>query len=422
MTYEIHPAANEFPMFDDKRHAELVKDISTHGLREAIKLLDGKVLDGRNRLKACNELGIEPTITELKGIIDPFAYVWSLNGERRDIPDDTRYLIWINISEKSEAWQAAQQRIQDAANKKRSEAAKAQHEVSTPRHGETMVVGQSVLPPDKKVEPGKSAKAKASKTNRGAVARGDKLRKKRPDLAAKVVAGEMKPSEAHRQMKQAELKEKTKVEVSAKTVPIITCADALDWLKNQPEADALITDPPYSTDVENIAAFVKSWLPAALSKVKPTGRAYVCIGAYPEELKAYLDVWMPTQVLVWTYRNTLGPSPKQRYKQNWQAILYYEMDDAPPLNCPVMNEQFSVQDINAPDGRLANRFHAWQKPMELAERLVRHSTKEGDTILDPFCCTGTFLVAAGKLGRVARGCDIDASTLEIAESLGCGYE
>ncbi len=35
-----------------------------------------------------------------------------------------------------------------------------------------------------------------------------------------------------------------------------------------------------------------------------------------------------------------------------------------------MTEQFSVQDINAPDGRLGDRFHAWQKPDELAERVI----------------------------------------------------
>lgn len=39
--------------------------------------------------------------------------------------------------------------------------------------------------------------------------------------------------------------------------------------------------------------------------------------------------------------------------------------DAPALDCRVMTEQFSVQDINAPDGRLGDRYHAWQKPDDL---------------------------------------------------------
>ena len=41
---------------------------------------------------------------------------------------------------------------------------------------------EGMFEPVNKDEPGKKAKAKASKTNPGAVARGDKLAKERPDL------------------------------------------------------------------------------------------------------------------------------------------------------------------------------------------------------------------------------------------------
>jgi hypothetical protein len=73
-------------------------------------------------------------------------------------------------------------RIQDEANRKRSKAAKAQPRTET-GFAEKQVVEQSVLPPAPKSEPAKKAKAAASKTNKGAVARGDKLIKERPDLA-----------------------------------------------------------------------------------------------------------------------------------------------------------------------------------------------------------------------------------------------
>jgi len=206
---------------------------------------------------------------------------------------------------------------------------------------------------------------------------------------------------------------------ASETRPTLALADAIEWLGQQEPCDLLLTDPPYSTDVEDIAAFAKSWLPLALSKVKPTGRAFIFIGAYPAELAAYLATAMPEQVLVWTYRNTLGPTPSHNYKLNWQAILYFKGVDAPPLDCPVMLEQFSVQDINAPDGRQGDRYHAWQKPIDIADRFIRHSTKQGDTVLDPFACTGTFLIAAAKLGRIASGCDISAENITIAEGRGC---
>lgn len=70
------------------------------------------------------------------------------------------------------------------------------------------------------------------------------------------------------------------------------CAwDALPFLQSLPDsfADLLLTDPPYMTDVQDITGFAHEWLPVALTKVKRTGRAYVCIGAYPDELLAYLS-------------------------------------------------------------------------------------------------------------------------------------
>jgi hypothetical protein len=78
----------------------------------------------------------------------------------------------------------------------------------------------------------------------------------------------------------------------------------------------LLTDPPYMTDVEDIEGFVHAWLPAALAALKPTGRAYICIAAYPLELAAFTafaatheGALVFDQVLVWTYRNTLARVP-----------------------------------------------------------------------------------------------------------------
>ena len=205
---------------------------------------------------------------------------------------------------------------------------------------------------------------------------------------------------------------------------IITHASWEQWLPAQLPCDLLFTDPPYSTEIAEIEPFAQQWLPAALANVKESGRAFVCIGAYPQELRAYLNIPLPAhvrllQVLVWTYKNTLGPSPASAYTQNWQAILYFIGLNAPPLDCPLLSEQFAVQDINAPDGRLGNRYHTWQKPDELAERLIRHTTRPGDLVYDLFSGTGTFLLAAERLGRIGRGCERSEEMLAIAEKRGC---
>ena len=208
-------------------------------------------------------------------------------------------------------------------------------------------------------------------------------------------------------------------------MPRITHAPWEEWLPAQPLCDLLFTDPPYSTDIQDIDALAQAWLPLALAKVKPTGRAYICIGAYPHELQAYLQLsaCLPVrQILVWSYQNTIGPAPSHAYKQNWQAILSYRGPEAPPLDCPLLIEQMSAMQINAPDGRQGERYHAWQKPDVLAERLIRHATRPGDLVLDCFAGTGTFLLAAHRLGRLALGCDHSSEMLALAKRRGCEIE
>lgn len=209
---------------------------------------------------------------------------------------------------------------------------------------------------------------------------------------------------------------------------LIKQQDCLEFLTEigKKTVDLLLTDPPYSTDIEDIELFVDGWLELALSTLKDTGQAYIFIGAYPNEVRIYLnkldEINLAPQILVWEYKNTLGPTPKTQYKQNWQAILYIRKLSAPNLNCLEMIEQFTVQEFNAPDARQEKRYHQWEKPIDLAERLILHGSKEGDFMIDPFAGTGTFLLAAAKLGRKNIGVDNNENMIKIAKDRGCVYD
>lgn len=80
---DYHEAANIFPM-DEEHLAALVEDIKVCGLRVPIELLDGKVIDGRRRSKACQMAGVPPTYRAVT-VADPVAYVISLNFHRRQL-------------------------------------------------------------------------------------------------------------------------------------------------------------------------------------------------------------------------------------------------------------------------------------------------------------------------------------------------
>lgn len=57
-----------------------------------------------------------------------------------------------------------------------------------------------------------------------------------------------------------------------------------------------------------------------------------------------------------------------------------------------------------------------QKPILLLDRIIEISTDEGDTVLDPFCGSGTTLVSAKLLNRKYLGIDISKEAIELAQS------
>ena len=60
MAYEYHEVANIFPMMSADEFSALVEDIRVNGQRQPIYIHDGKIIDGRNRYRACQQVGIEP--------------------------------------------------------------------------------------------------------------------------------------------------------------------------------------------------------------------------------------------------------------------------------------------------------------------------------------------------------------------------
>jgi ParB-like chromosome segregation protein Spo0J len=82
---ERHQVADLFPMMSDECFQNLKADIQAHGQREDITVWKGQLVDGRHRLRACAELGIEPQIAELMDETDPVAWAISHNLHRRHL-------------------------------------------------------------------------------------------------------------------------------------------------------------------------------------------------------------------------------------------------------------------------------------------------------------------------------------------------
>jgi N6-adenosine-specific RNA methylase IME4 len=92
---KFHPFAALFPLIEGAEFDDLVADIKANGQREDIVLLDGDVLDGRNRFRACLAAGVAPRIVPFRREFDgdPLAFVISKNLKRRHLDESQRAMV-----------------------------------------------------------------------------------------------------------------------------------------------------------------------------------------------------------------------------------------------------------------------------------------------------------------------------------------
>jgi ParB-like chromosome segregation protein Spo0J len=88
---EPHPLSALFPPISEGDFDKLAADIKLHGLHQPIVLYQGKILDGNNRYRACEDAKIAPRFTDFDGD-DAKArnYVISANIHRRHLDRETR--------------------------------------------------------------------------------------------------------------------------------------------------------------------------------------------------------------------------------------------------------------------------------------------------------------------------------------------
>lgn len=98
----IHPAADIFPLLEGEAFDQLVADIRENGQHESCVFYQGQLLDGRNRWRACEVLGIEPEECWLENdpsTFDPVAWVLSANLHRRHLTPSQRAMVAVKVKQ-----------------------------------------------------------------------------------------------------------------------------------------------------------------------------------------------------------------------------------------------------------------------------------------------------------------------------------
>jgi DNA modification methylase len=454
-----HPAADAWPMMDDGRFAELRADIEANGQREPITICDGMILDGRNRYRACVELDVEPLTREYAG--DPWAFAWSLNGERRDLEATVRALIYRRCQEGSDKWAKRLARIAEDGNRKKSEAA-----VSRPRDNAGRLKPRPEVdhrdPPVEKKHVAREARAADAKVSPATMARADQIAK-RPDLEEKVVAGEMRPAEALREIR-SEKRRNELAEAAAKadagrkadrpqwSILNVDVIDGLESVRDEHGPARLIfTDPPYNIGIDYgdgekadllspqaYMKWVRQWLGLCWDCLADDGSLWVMIGdeyaaEYCTEIKSTgftVRSWIK-------WYETFGVNCSNKFNRTSRHIFYAVKDEKSFVFNPEHVTRPSDRQAKYGDSRAAVGGKLWddvwqiprltgtcaeripdfptQLPLALVEPIVLCASMPGDLVVDPFNGSGTTGVASVRNDRKYVGIEKSEKFSDMAD-------
>lgn len=192
---DIHPAAELFPLIEGEAFDELVADIKANGLREAAWLnRDGVLLDGRNRIRACQKAGVKPDFRQFNGS-DEVGFIVSLNLKRRQLSKSQAAMLAVDILPMYEE-EANQRRVQSGQEHHRGQG-KVEARVPQP------------LP---RAPQARDNAASATGVSGRAVGQAKRITESAPDLAEQVRQGKTTLREAEAQVRVREAKARAESE------------------------------------------------------------------------------------------------------------------------------------------------------------------------------------------------------------------
>ena len=111
------------------------------------------------------------------------------------------------------------------------------------------------------------------------------------------------------------------------------------------------------------------------------------------------------------------------YRSKHELIFVWKAGSAPHINNFELGQHGRLR-TNVWDYAGVNTFRAGRsdelsmhptvKPVALIVDAMKDCSRRSDVVLDPFCGSGTILIAAEKVGRVARAIEIDPVYVDVA--------
>mgnify|MGYP006319258651 FL=1 len=208
----------------------------------------------------------------------------------------------------------------------------------------------------------------------------------------------------------------------------LMCGDSTDKatvgkLMNGEKADMVFTDPPYNiaSDSKNMAAKVSKamnelknseWdknfnIESALNNLEPfieNGSIYVwCSHFLFHRIMEHLKTWTKFQGwCIWSKPNPMPSLMKRHWTWNMEICCYATIGKH-TFNAPESAHALACWPIN----KKSDGTHPTQKPIELCEHVITHSSNKSHLIMDIFLGSGSTLIACEKTGRKCYGMELD---------------
>lgn len=386
---DFHPVANIFPLMTGNEYEALKADIAEHGLIEPVWLhQDGRIIDGRNRYRACCDLGIVPEYRTWEGNGSLVEFAVSLNLHRRHMTSSQLAVVALDILPMLEA---------EARERKATSTGGANPQL---KEIIPQAEGQS-----------RDHAAAMTGTNGRYVSDAKRILKTSPDLIDKVRNGKATIPQVK---KEHDRRIRQEQETAASTAPLshddyhLICGDFahVSSMIDPGTVDIIITDPPYPREFiplyGMLAQEARRILPVGGSLVVMVGQSYL------PEILAQMTPYMRYH---WTcsYLTPGGQSVQlwdRKVNAFWKPLLWFVNGDY----TGGWIGDVAKSAVNDND----KRFHHWGQSVSGMVDIVTRFTNPGDLILDPFCGAATTGIAALLSGRRFLGVDIDTGHIETA--------
>lgn len=413
--FALHPACKLFPKLGETELNELADDIKQNGLQNSIVLLDGKILDGRNRFAACKIADVQPRFEQWKGKGSPVEWVISQNLMRRHLTASQRAVVALDLLPLLEKEAKERQRLSRGRGKKVAQECAT---FSENGNGKASAVAARIVRSSARyVEMVKQISLDA------------------PELIEQLRLGELNISQAKRmatiQQQQATEKKAARNTPRRKTWTITADQRVV-------ECHAIVADPPYGISTENwepddLEAFTRDWC-QRWSKCEAD---FIAIFWSQEKLwegrrwfDGSLDGYRFQQLLTWHANNNGDLKSRRMFKQTWEPIFLYRRvgsnrqiickdkswdTDTHNFDCcvaPVPQTNYNGHDL---------KQHPAQKPVAVMRWLIHALTKPNEKVVSPFCGVAPCGIAAVELGRKYHGIEINRRYRKIAEARIAAY-